>query len=74
MDIVLEYSGWCRINAKNARFVYIGNDENQPENITGEDYIKLSKDEKSKYLIEDAVATIRDADENEWTDLSLVVE
>jgi len=71
-DIVLEFSGWVKISPKNIRFEYIGQDD-MPQNIDGVQWQALSEDEQSDYIVEDAVAAIRDADDGEWVDLSVEV-
>lgn len=71
-DIIVEYSGWIRMNPKNIRFEYIGQDD-MPQNIDGVQWQALSEDEQSDYIIEDAIAAIRDADDGEWVDLSVEV-
>jgi hypothetical protein len=72
-DIIVEYSGWIRIEPQNVRFEYIGRDD-MPQNIDGVQWQALSKDEQSDYILEDAVAAIRDADDGEWVDLSVEVD
>jgi len=71
-DIIVEYSGWVRMNPKNIRFEYIGQDD-MPQNIDGVQWQALSEDEQSDYIIEDAIAAIRDCDGGEWVDLSVEV-
>jgi len=71
-DIVVEYSGWIRLSPKNIRFEYIGQDD-MPQNIDGVQWQALSEDEQRDYIIEDAIAAIRDADDGEWVDLSVEV-
>lgn len=71
-DIIVEYSGWVRMNPKNIRFEYIGRDD-MPQNIDGVQWQALSEDEQGDYIIEDAIAAIRDCDDGEWTDLSVEV-
>ena len=71
-DIIVEYSGWVRMNPKNIRFEYIGQDD-MPQNIDGVQWQALSEDEQGDYIIEDAIAAIRDADDGEWVDLSVEV-
>lgn len=71
-DIVVEYSGWIRLSPQNIRFEYIGQDD-MPQNINGVQWQALSEDEQSDYILEDAIAAIRDADDGEWVDLSVEV-
>ena len=71
-DIVVEYSGWIRLSPQNVRFEYIGQDD-MPQNIDGVQWQALSEDEQSDYILEDAIAAIRDADDGEWVDLSVEV-
>jgi len=71
-DIVVEYSGWIRLSPQNIRFEYIGQDD-MPQNIDGVQWQALSEDEQGDYIVEDAIAAIRDADDGEWVDLSVEV-
>ena len=71
-DIVVEFSGWVKISPQNIRFEYIGQDD-MPQNIDGVQWQALSEDEQGDYVIEDAIAAIRDADDGEWVDLSVEV-
>jgi len=71
-DIVVEYSGWIRLSPQNIRFEYIGQDD-MPQNIDGIQWQALSEDEQGDYILEDAIAAIRDADDGEWVDLSVEV-
>ena len=71
-DIIVEYSGWVRMNPKNIRFEYIGQDD-MPQNIDGVQWQALSEDEQGDYILEDAIAAIRDADDGEWEDISVEV-
>ena len=71
-DIVVEYSGWIKLSPQNIRFEYIGQDD-MPQNIDGVQWQALSEDEQGDYILEDAIAAIRDADDGEWVDLSVEV-
>ena len=71
-DIVVEYSGWVKLSPQNIRFEYIGQND-MPQNIDGVQWQALSEDEQGDYIIEDAIAAIRDADDGEWVDLSVEV-
>ena len=71
-DIVVEYSGWIKLSPQNIRFEYIGQDD-MPQNIDGVQWQALSEDEQGDYILEDAIAAIRDADDGEWVDLSIEV-
>ena len=71
-DIVLQFSGWITISPQNVRFQYIGQDD-MPQNIGGVQWQALSEDEQGDYIIEDAIAAIRDADDGGWEHLSTEV-
>jgi len=71
-DIIVEYSGWVRMSPKNIRFEYIGQDD-MPQNIDGVQWQALSEDEQDDYILEDAIAAIRDADDGAWEDISVEV-
>ena len=72
-DIVVEYSGWIRLSPQNIRFEYIGQDD-MPQNIDGVQWQALSEDERGDYIIEDAIAAIRDSDDGEWMDLDALID
>ena len=72
-DIVVEFSGWVKISPQNIRYQYIGEDESVPEFITGVEWQNLSEEVQSNYIMEDAIAAIRDADDGEWEHLSTEV-
>ena len=46
------------------------------ETISGDEWIKLSEDDRADYIIDDIIAAIRDAEEGEWDliDIADVVE
>ena len=67
-DIIVEYSGWIRIEPQNIRFEYIGQND-MPQNIDGVEWQALSEDDRSDYIIEDAIAAMRDAEDGEWDNL-----
>ena len=71
-DNVVAYSGWIKLSPQNIRFKYIGQDD-MPQNIDGVQWQALSEDEQGDYILEDAIAAIRDADDGEWVDLSVEV-
>ena len=66
-DIIIEYRGWIRLSPQNIRFEYIGQDD-MPQNIDGVQWQALSEDEQGDYILEDAIAAIRDADDGEWVE------
>ena len=67
-DIIVEYSGWIRIEPQNIRFVYIGQND-MPQNIDGVEWQALSEDDRSDYIIEDVIAAMRDSDDGEWDNI-----
>ena len=71
-DIVVEFSGWAKLSPQNIRFEYIGQDD-MPQNIDSVQWQALSEDKQGDYVLEDAIAAIRDADDGEWVDLSVEV-
>jgi hypothetical protein len=42
------------------------------ETISGDEWVKLSEDDRADYIIEDVIAAIRDADEGEWNLIDVV--
>ncbi len=72
-DIVVEFSGWVKISPQNIRYQYIGHEEWRPEFITGVEWQELDDEEQGNYIMEDAVAAIRDAEDGGWEHLSTEV-
>lgn len=70
--IVLEFSGWAKIDPKSARFVSLKNDNE--DCIDGETWLALDEDERSWYVLEDAIQFQRDAVDGEYTSLDVFVE
>lgn len=63
-DIIMEFSGWAKVSPDSARFENCNDTEDV---INGEEWQKLSPDKKEDYVIQDAIAFIRDCDNNDWT-------
>ena len=70
-EIVVEFSGWCRIPASKIKFQYTGTDESIPEIISGEKYISLSVKERQDYITENICDAMRDSDDLEWVDIQI---
>ena len=75
-EIIIEYSGWCRIHASKIKFQYVGEDESIPilNIISGEEYIKLSPKERKDYIAENICDVMRDSEDCEWDDIKIIVE
>lgn len=50
---------------------YCGEDESKPQIITVAQYAELSDDEQSNYMLEDAIAAIRDGEDVNYVELSI---
>ena len=72
-DIVVEYSGWCKLQPQNASFVYIGQDDDE-HRINGLDWLNLSEEKKADYILEDVVAAIRDSFDGSWEHIDVMEE
>ena len=55
-DIIIDFSGWIGIDSKKLLFLNMATEET----ITGDEWIKLSDDDRADYIIEDVIAAIRD--------------
>ena len=70
--IVLEFSGWAKVEPKNAIFVSLKKEGE--DYIDGETWLALSEDERSWYVLEDAIEFQRDSIDGEYTSLDIFVE
>ncbi len=74
-DIVVEYSGWCKLQPQNASFVYIGQDDyDYDHRINGLEWLDLSEEKKADYILEDVVAAIRDSFDGSWEHIDVIEE
>jgi hypothetical protein len=72
--IYLDFSGWCELHP-DTRMVYIGYEEDD-HYLVASDWAELPKHRQDLYILEDAVAAMRDGGEMEWhtLDVEAVVE
>jgi hypothetical protein len=73
-DIVVEFSGWCRIKAKRVSFQYTGEDDDTTYIITGEEYLNLSEKAREDYILKNVLVAIRNCDDMEWTSIDVIDE
>lgn len=67
-DIIVDFAGWIGIDSKKLVFLHM----ETCETITGDEWVKLSEDDRADYIVEDVIAAIRDADEGEWNLIDIV--
>jgi len=63
-DIIVEFSGWVRLDAKSARFVRIDGSTTVP--IDGIDWQNMSENDRDNYILEDVIAAQRDCVSNDY--------
>lgn len=71
-EVFLDFSGWVRLNSE-TNMQYIGEEDDRPTIITIADWVKLPQEQREMYILEDAIAAIRDSDDLEYEDLKLTV-
>lgn len=67
--IIVEFSGWAKVTAEGATFESL---LDPGYTITGSQYLNLKEREKEDFILQDAIAFIRDCDDNEWTDITVI--
>lgn len=60
-EILIEFSGWIKLSPEKINFVNIGSKEEKT--INGTEWIKLSEEERSDYVVEDLIDAQRDAED-----------
>jgi hypothetical protein len=70
-SIVIDFSGWVKIDAKSARFVSVLNPETV---IDGEKWLALNEGGREMWVLECAIQSLRDCDDGEWTQLDVFPE
>ena len=63
-DIIIDFSGWVRMTPKKTLFICIGDDK---PDIDGEQWLALDHEQRGDYILEDVIATQRDADDGDYT-------
>ena len=71
-EVFLDFSGWVRLNSQ-TNMQYIGVEDDRPAIITIADWVKLPEEQREMYILEDAIAAIRDSDDLEYNDLKLTI-
>lgn len=72
--IVIDFSGWCRINPDSVKFQYTGEDESKPATISGKEYLSLTHQERQFYILDNITSAIRDSDDLEWVQIDVSEE
>tara|TARA_A100001515_G_scaffold117160_1_gene99084 strand:- start:1277 stop:1504 length:228 start_codon:yes stop_codon:yes gene_type:complete len=62
-DIIVEFSGWIRIEPKKAKFVCIGSDG---PDINGEQWLALDEDARFDYILESVIDAQRDSHDGDY--------
>lgn len=69
-EVFLDFGGWIRVNPE-TNMQCTSEDESLPAIIKVKDWAKLSAEDRQHYILEDAIAAIRDAEDLEYTTLDL---
>ena len=64
MDIIVEFSGWCRVDSTKVKFVHIGT-TNKPD-ISGVEWCGLSEDKKQEYILESVITAQQLAEDGDY--------
>ena len=67
-DIIVEFSGWVRMNPKKVSYVCIGSDK---PDINGEEWLELHEDARGDYIIEDVITAQRDCDDGNYEQIDV---
>jgi hypothetical protein len=69
-SIIVDFSGWLRIEAKNLKFVALKN--GVVDYINGEKWLSLDEKTKSKYLIHDIIDAQQNAYDGQYESIDIV--
>ena len=75
-DIIVEFSGWCRISPKHIKFTSLtefGTDGLMKE-IDGVEWTNLSKEQKTNYVLTDVTAVQRDCTDSDYDTINCFTE
>jgi len=68
--IILNFSGSVIVDDE-AQMQYIGENQDMPQFISVKDWIGLNPEQQQNYILEDAITTIRDGEDLDFTELEL---
>ncbi len=58
-EIIVEFSGWVTMDPERVNFIYCG--QNKLQNITGVEWLALTPEQRSEYVLESVSDCINDA-------------
>tara|TARA_Y100000310_G_C19996754_1_gene496592 strand:- start:30 stop:344 length:315 start_codon:yes stop_codon:yes gene_type:complete len=76
-EILVQFSGWCRLYPSKVKFVFIGDDADEAyfeyHEIDGNQWLKLDEETRDQYyILADAAQTVKDSDVLEWVELDVI--
>ena len=69
-DIIVEFSGWVRVEPTVIKFVWIGDETPRPV-ITGEEWQALSLDNQGDWVLESVLDACCDAEDGGYEDIQV---
>ena len=76
-EILIQFSGWCRLYPNDVKFVYIGDDASDAyfeyHEIDGNQWLKLEEETREQYYcLKDAAQAIKASAVVEWSELDVI--
>ncbi len=76
--IIVEFSGWVECDSSRVLFHYIGNEHGDDIRkwpvITGNEWLKLSEDDRDDYILEDCIQAQKTALDGGYEHLDVIVQ
>ena len=75
-SILIEFNGWVMVDAKDVKFVYVGEQTDPAGTINGKQWNKLPAMEQTEYILQDFAECYRNAHDGEFDnfDVEFVTE
>jgi hypothetical protein len=74
VDVIVEFSGWMKLNLEKTLMQYVGEDSAKKTLILAKDWVKLSAKERSLYLLDSFMEAQEEAHDYELVDVNFVIE
>lgn len=74
MRVTVEFSGWIEVDQDKTIMEYVGQDDSVSQIITVKEWMKLSKQDRGMYIIENFTDAIKDSMEQEYHDIHMEIE
>jgi len=72
--IIISMAGWCEADPSRTMFQYIGDRDDVDKLISGEQWLSLTEDDRSDYILENVLTAFKYSLDGEYEQIDVEVE